>query len=757
MSKDFIKKRKITPERKIKVFISSICGDNGRYDRVRSELKKSIENTNLAEVYLFEDKGASTLTAGSHYTWALEDSDVCIFLIDNADGITPGVQIEIDTVKKHNIKALYYFCDESSKEITAVERNLMGAQFAKCKTVNKFDELSYDGAQSLINDIVDVYHYYCADKIAVRETVDESEFQGIDVIGSEKMQVPTMPKTILKNVDKCKHFLLKFIIGDSYHYSHNQIENTSEIDDWGLQFLSVLLEGASIKQFNTGMFLETLSKHQQSEHFEVVKIRWQAIQLYFLGDIDKCIEKLESALHLARKNKSPSWLIKDILIDLRNQKWTLDTIQNCYSESEAQKELTESSEELYYPILDRINESLNEKYIEGLYKEKTVSPYTVSISNNLSPYADLLASSYIISIYNGSLTHTLLLHEKIKNFLFYLSNKYNNWSFKLNMLKIAVYSGSDNDVKALLDSYPEILNNMSAKDAKEIMEYCNNHPIQYKRLISELIGFATIGYYFDDKLYKEYEISIIKKIKNWLQDENAVVAVGQSIFHCLSGISHRISQDIIAEICCLFIEKHYSRWYMDMFKLLNKVNLNKMSYPFAKKLLEDIINILRDEKEREQIKYSPMFLCNFRKQNKQLTQEMDKSICDYLPDYYNGVYKLETTENEQRDLPCFLQKYIEKVRKNNETQGKNGTFFGHGVRNIAIIRAILFSKDFKCPPGIMDSVISVTADTLLISKEGLPTKLDAISLLISIVLNHHNDYQRNIRTFEKLVEKKMKL
>lgn len=34
-------------------------------------------------------------------------SDVCIFLIDNADGIKPGVQSEIDTVKKHDIKALY--------------------------------------------------------------------------------------------------------------------------------------------------------------------------------------------------------------------------------------------------------------------------------------------------------------------------------------------------------------------------------------------------------------------------------------------------------------------------------------------------------------------------------------------------------------------------------------------------------------------------------------------------------------------------
>ena len=98
------------PGQKIKVFISSICGED-KYDDVRAELKETIESTQLSEVYTFESKGASTLSAGSHYSWALEDSDVCIFLIDNADGIRPGVQAEIDIVKNHNIMALYYFCD----------------------------------------------------------------------------------------------------------------------------------------------------------------------------------------------------------------------------------------------------------------------------------------------------------------------------------------------------------------------------------------------------------------------------------------------------------------------------------------------------------------------------------------------------------------------------------------------------------------------------------------------------------------------
>ena len=200
----------ISPGQKIKVFISSICGVD-KYDKVRAELKKAIEDTQLADVYTFEGKGASTLSAGDHYTLALEDSDICIFLIDNADGIKPGVQAEIDTVKKHNIKAMYYFCDETQKEKTSLEQSLMGAHFAKSKTVHSFGELSKDGARALIDDIISIYHYYCTGRIDLKLN-ESDEVQRVEVAGTEKFQMPTIPKATLKNVDKCKDYILKFTV-----------------------------------------------------------------------------------------------------------------------------------------------------------------------------------------------------------------------------------------------------------------------------------------------------------------------------------------------------------------------------------------------------------------------------------------------------------------------------------------------------------------------------------------------------------------
>lgn len=741
----------ISPSQKIKVFISSICGV-AKYDKVRAELKSAIEATQLADVYTFEDKGASTLPAGAHYTFALEDSDICIFLIDNADGIKPGVQAEIDTVKKYNIKALYYFCDENRKEKTALEQSLMGAHFAKSKTVHSFSELSKDGAQSIIDDIVTVYHYYCTGKLIVKPD-EPDEIQEVEIAGIEKYQSPTIPKTTLKNVDKCRNYILKFVLGYSQGKSLTEKEKSSEIDEWGLDFLQVLLEGKSIKRFNTAMYLDILKAQQDDEHYQVVYIRWQAIQAYFSGDIEKCIEYLEASLKLAKDSAQPTWVIKDILIDLRNQHWTSCTAKNVYSESSAQIELIESSEELYYPILDRIHESLHEKYIEGLYKKKTGSPYSVIISNNLDQYGEMLASSLIVSMYNGSLTHILLTYDKIRDFVFYLSCKYDDWNFRLNLYKLAIFAGKEKEIKGIQDSYPEVLNNLTTDEAESIMDFCLNHPIKYMQLSSQLLAFGSIGYFLNDKCYEHYEKSIVDEIKSWLSSDNSVVSIGQNIFKCLSGVAYRISQDTLSEICCQFIDKHYSHWYMDMFKFIaNCIDLRKMSDDSANALVEHVNCVLDSEKERELLKYSPLFLCVLRNQNRAITENMDKKIAEYLPGYYKDTYRLETSENKNKDMPEFIRKYAERIRKNNETQGKDGVYYGNGTREIAIVRAILLGKEFVCDPEIMNLLISTVADTLLNSKESIFTKLDAISLLICISIKYPADYTRNQSVYEKLFE-----
>lgn len=95
----------IFPRQKIQVFISSICGVE-KYDKVRDELKTAIERTQLADVYTFESKEASTLPAGNHYTWALEDSDICIRFLYN------GIIIKHQKTEPTYTKTSLFLCEK---------------------------------------------------------------------------------------------------------------------------------------------------------------------------------------------------------------------------------------------------------------------------------------------------------------------------------------------------------------------------------------------------------------------------------------------------------------------------------------------------------------------------------------------------------------------------------------------------------------------------------------------------------------------
>lgn len=744
----------LTPDRKVEVFISSICGES-KYDEVRKRLKELIESTQLAHVYTFEGEGASTLSAEEHYIHALESCDICIFLIDNYDGVPDGVQKEIDVAKKLNKKTLYYFCDERSNSKTAQEQCIIGAKYAKSKTVHNFKELSKNGAKDLLNDIVNIYRYYCADTInsALNSEEDTTNPQK-GIAYTEKIQLSVIPKLFLTNIEKSKEYILKFSSGRKEFRNGSISQNTSELDEWCFQFLPIMFEGKSIKHFNTAMFLNILKKNQERDFFQVVSLRWSAIEEYFLGDIDKCIEKLEKALEKAKELNQPTWVIKDILIDLRNQNIHLANIQRSFEwDLPAQKELSESKEQIYYPVLDRIRNNIYEKYINGMFKKKIQSPYSVILGNDVSEYAELLAALLIVSMYNASLSHILLFYTEMRNFMFYLSSQYSDWSFRNNLLKLQIFRGKEGEVKGVIDSYPEILNNMSSMDADAIMEFCHNHPIYYDRFSSRLIAFGIVGYYLNEEKFNYDLAEILKEIKEWLYSESTTQSIGSLIFKCFSNAAIRIPQEDLAEICCLVMEKHYYCYYRNMLKFMEEhIKINKLSKKMTERLLKDLINLLDDENGREQIKYAPYVLSSLRKQDRVLTQQLDAKVEAVMPEFYNGDYKLETTENETENMPFFVYKYIQAAKEYNESQGKNGIFFKSVFSNYETIKNILVDCDVPYDTNLLCEIVSVASDTLMNSKLEITIKLDAISLLICIVVKFPEIFRKKQAIYNRLLE-----
>ncbi len=748
-------KQVLIPSRKISVFISSKCGEQApaKYDKVRKGLKAAIEQTNFAKVYAFEQTGSSTLTAETHFSWALEEIDVCIFLIDNKDGVTTGVQKEIEIAKKNKIKTLFYFCDENTKTKTKLEESLIGAEFCKSSTVHSFEDLIEAGAQDFIDDVTQIYHYYCRNKLVQINNHEES-VQSVDIEATSKYFSPVIPTTVLNSIDKCRNYISKLTLNQPIIYYRGEMEKTSELDGLCLSFLPVLFEGKIIKQFNVIQLLSVLENLQERQYYKIVKCRWMAIEKYYSDDLEGCIKQLQTTLKIAKQKKQPQWVIKDLLIDIRNVQLHNNSIHNKFvvQDTEEQKELIESNENIYYPLLDRILEDVYEKYIEDLYQESLRLPHSVTFGNIFYSYGKLLASAFVVSMFNGSLTHLLLFVRKIRDFQFFLSRKYDYWYLKRDLLKFAVYFRKEKDIRSLKELCPEVLANLTSDDACLIMEFCNNHPVRQERFISQLLALGTVGFYLTDKDFERYKNVVFGKIKKWIRNENRNIDAGTYIFKCIEDISFRLKQDEIAEIFILFIKFNIRRYYGDLFGCIaNSIKLKNMRGSVVKQFLKYIVAVLEDDESLPIVKRKQCFLAALRKQNYDLTEEVNAKIEQYLPEYFSGEYRLETTRNKQEDYSDFAHRYVQDVRNANVEQGKNGIYSLSRVCGIEVLRRILMDDEFICREELLAEIVETAVDTLIKSKQDLSTKLDAISLLICIIHKYPIFKEKNIFCFERVI------
>ncbi len=744
----------ICPDDKLKVFISSRC-EGRKYKSVRKKIKNLLQASDLMSVYLFEDQGASTLNADEHYLSNLRDSDVCIFLIDNKDDVSEGVLKEIDAAKKYKIKSLFYFCDSRSKKETAVQKSLTGDKFSKYKIVHSFNEIIEDSARDLINDIVTIYHLYCKDYLNDSNLTDH---EGKDILqiynfDSEENSYLFAPKTVLKQLYKSKGYIQIFTTGQ--FVSGENKDSINQLDEWCFRFLQVMFEDKSMNDFNVDMFLDDSKSFKMNENYsKIVRQRWKAVEAYFLGNVEKSVSELDKALKLAKNEKAPSWVINDILIDLRNQNILLCEISGSYSYNnpEYQEEINQMDESVYYPLLDRVEDSLHDTYIDEFSTIRLESPYTVKFGGSkVDICSEYLASDLIISMINGSLTHIRSFYKEIEKFLFYLCTKYSNWTFRRDMLKMSLYNCDGSEVENIIRAYPEILNNLDSEDANEILTFCNRNHIEYRRFISTLMGFGVTGYYLTDDEFKWWSDKIVEEIKENINVSEPNRSIGQCVFKSLTNVKERISQDMLSEICCLVMKQGQRCFYENMFDIINEgISLDQMSRASAQNLIECLIKIIESPTDRELLKRKQHCLVSLRVQNKKITKNLDLAIQKYMPDFYDSDYKLDTTEDKNKDMPAFVAKYIQSIHQSNVTQGLNGVYSVRFSGDIQTVYNIIKQTDVKFTDELIDSLIEAVSETLLKSKEGIRIRLDAINLLILIIIRYPDSLKRNDIIFNEV-------
>ena len=208
--------------------------------------------------------------------------------------------------------------------------SLTGPGKPKYNEVESFEELIEKGTQNLIDEIIATYHNYCKGRLREYNGEIEISSMGVDIAASEKVDERFLPKVSLNNIDKsCMYIISKTIEINSRDMSESELK-TSALDSCELNFLKVLMGEQSISDFSEDTFFEKLEKLQDPEHLMIVKVRWNAILAFFKDDIDSCIIELEKAYEEAESKKVSTWILQDILIDIRNIRILKGNIANKY-------------------------------------------------------------------------------------------------------------------------------------------------------------------------------------------------------------------------------------------------------------------------------------------------------------------------------------------------------------------------------------------------------------------------------------------
>ena len=715
-----------TIEYKVSVFISSKCG--GKYTIIRKALKVLLLETGMTKVYVFETVPGSSQPIPNAYLQYVDESHLCLFLIDNKDGVTDSVLAEYNRAKHLEKKIICVFCDEDEKKPTPLEEEIKAKQSLKYCTVHEFSEIIKVAYKSVLQDILDVYR---KQNISVLSNAENNSSAKISIILSDNYIID---KNMFSGIDKTKSELKKIVTSFT-----EKEKDTSEIDDLSSEFLKVILCKKKLDANEYGKLCERVLELHQSSYKDLISLRLKAVKYYYEDEITECITTLKDALQVASKNTEiANWISNDIAIDLRNMINISNEMNSLISaNNEGQKFINDNYGPVFFPVLDRFENDMKKKIIKQYYKTYTDSPYTTTLGGQAEVFEDIATCYYTALIY-GSITHLRITGSRVIDALSALCFEYSNHDLFVVLIKMLILERRDKDLEKLFRIYNQSVDVVNSNDITTLQSSIECIPISHHKTMSEFLLLKYFGYYLSDVQYSELSDKLLSFSFNWINDKNRIYAFSNYIFGAFKENWQRINVNRLVEFIIKVLSMNGNRWYDDVCLLSSRINYNLVSAENQIMLLKKNIEIIEDKKKKKALNMLSRHLIHFR-----LTATIDMKILDgairkNMEEFYNGAYHLEVFDRDRESSIRNIKQYLCSIDSHNEEQGKNGTFHGYGFDPYGTICNIIRGNDVALNWDEIRPIIESAKNTLTAPKQGYQDKCRAILLIV--FLKNHFDY-----------------
>lgn len=705
------------------VFISSKC--DGKYRDMRKRLSKLINDSPLMNSFCYEEEGSRSVKSEEFYVSHVKTCDVCLIIIDSGDEISPSVLKEIDTAKRHNKKCLYFFCTENSSEKTQLQEDLFGK--VKYSEIPVFDQIPETVIESIVEDIIFYYRNKNSD------TVDYK----ISDINIDKYS-----STIL-DISKESKVLCEYLF-KVFQLNLSQDENKlSNIEQEIIKFFQFVFNKHKFLEINFDILEKYFVSKTEEELKEILTQRFNALNLYFRGDLNGAISILSDSLVKAIDDVNiPKWIVNNIAIDLRNVQNEKGNYENRWPISNSGQEyINYSKEPIYFPLLDRKEKMFFEKidkfHADDLYSE-SIKSYNLC---NIGVF-QWISESFILSMGYASITHIQHVKILMKVLLRTLTEMYDDYEFKIELFTLAVTSSDKELVNFLLKS-KQVIGTISSEEIEYTIGLIRNIEFFNNRLRSQCYLLRHFSEYINDSIISSFLMEFKGEVIKWLNQKNRELNLEKPIFEALKQIMTRSNYEDTIVILDIIFDKKLIRFYDSAFSLLSRMDYSELSNQIQKKIGNYFI-FKNNEYQLDAYGSYSNALINYVRNS-----TIDNAnLLRYIEENNSVLMEKINLELEHNTVPeKYIDKYIEDIISYNRTQGENGIFTFSAVNNFQTIFNLIKIDNVKLSEETFNRLIDVCKQTIISDNQILSDKYSSFNLLFQIYFSQIHDYN-----WEKLID-----
>lgn len=397
----------------------------------------------------------------------------------------------------------------------------------------------------------------------------------------------------------------------------------------------------------------------------VIVKRWNANIAYFNSDEKQASENYSKLYDELLKCKNiPEWFLDDICIDGRNLLHQYENMINKISfDNKFQTRLSSNRHKLSYPDIDRIKSEIFENVSKNVFNNKNKSKYTTIYGIGLEECFRQIQDLVFLTIFYGSITHLKLVRELISNIMYMYADTFEDEEFYNLTLRMLFLS---REFKKYRNLYNKIKLNYSFVISDNFIQSIVDSRkalFKFEEDRNNVFLFDIYGRYLDDKLYLLLEENMLNIIT--IRDDYNMNIISDAFKAIATNIKRSKNIGKLLVIMKDYFTKSYSRFYMDFGRVLEEINVNKLTkseFQDYQKIVDSMI------KEKEHTNYD-LSNCIIRIKEKDPKINKYDDLLSKKGTHENIVYQIELENNELEVIKSITNIYKEKHEKREKNVG----------------------------------------------------------------------------------------